>query len=78
MDRWISILSQSFRARGVAAVALLRPGGDPEKGGGPGAATVHCAIDCRASYRPPWTSSGGPSPSARGSRTVWDASPEGH
>lgn len=32
MDRWISILSQGFRARGVAAVALLRAGRDPEEG----------------------------------------------
>ena len=32
LDRWISILSQGFRARGVAAVALLRAGDDPEKG----------------------------------------------
>jgi hypothetical protein len=28
MDRWISVLNQGFRTRGVAAVALLRAGGE--------------------------------------------------
>lgn len=29
MDRWISVLSRSFSGRGVAPVALARPGHDP-------------------------------------------------
>jgi hypothetical protein len=32
LDRWISVLNQGFRAQGVAAVALLRAGHNPEQG----------------------------------------------
>lgn len=32
MDRWISIVSHSFSARGIAPIALLRAGQDPEEG----------------------------------------------
>lgn len=32
MDRWISVLSQAFNGRGVAAITLLGTGRDPEQG----------------------------------------------
>lgn len=71
--RWLSILSESFSVRSVAAVALLRAGPDPEEGWLGRLAALsrtvppYCLSICPV--RPRWQTSS-PAPCAPTSRTA--------